>query len=405
MPVEFLQQQPSGGSSHATRLVMRYDGSGRRISKTAMRMVGDDDWDTTLVTHYTGIGTEIREYKPANFTRYTDSAGVEHCVSANPDYGGNASTACPLPDTVKVAVPLPRGLGRYALQDAAIVDSSLQGAYEFYLKDHLGSTRMVYGVGYPDPLGLSPLGIVRAAYDYRSFGEQLDLLVFSRKVTENFTGKEKDDETQLDYFGARYLDPMLGIWISVDPARQFASPYLYVGNGMNPMNIVDPDGNAPLYLAVYFNKKNSGGRNADYDAQKSVRRLKRNISNRVDTELNQVEVRAFAEGEAMEMMEWLNESGSEGFRAIMTHGGKGRMYITDIPFTDDDNPGKHRISYDELELHLRPTFIGQCYGKENIDTKKYPSLIPPSEDGIVSVEKATAEYLINNATKKTEENE
>lgn len=48
------------------------------------------------------------------------------------------------------------------------------------------------------------------------------------KVTENFTGKEKDDEIELNYFGARYLDPMLGMWISVDPARQFASPYLYV---------------------------------------------------------------------------------------------------------------------------------------------------------------------------------
>lgn len=244
MPVEFLQQEPSGGSSHATRLVMMYDGSGRRISKTAMRMVGDDGWDTTLVTHYTGIGTETREYKPANFTRYTDSAGVEHCVSANPDYGGNASTACPLPDTVKVAVPLPQGLGRYALQDADHqAEEGAPQAFEWYLKNHLGSTMVVYGTGFPDPLGISPEGELRAAYDYRSFGEQLDLLVFTRKVTENFTGKEKDDETQLDYFGARYLDPMLGMWISVDPARQFASPYLYAGNGYNPVNIVDPDGN------------------------------------------------------------------------------------------------------------------------------------------------------------------
>jgi RHS repeat-associated protein len=67
-------------------------------------------------------------------------------------------------------------------------------------------------------------------------------------VTENFTGKELDDETELDYFGARYLDPMLGLWISVDPARQFASPYLYVGNGANPVNGVDPDGNYTLNL-------------------------------------------------------------------------------------------------------------------------------------------------------------
>ena len=72
-------------------------------------------------------------------------------------------------------------------------------------------------------------GGLKAAYDYRSFGEQVTLAETADKVTENFTGKEKDDETQLDYFGARYLDPMLGVWTSVDPKRQFASPYLYAG--------------------------------------------------------------------------------------------------------------------------------------------------------------------------------
>ena len=58
------------------------------------------------------------------------------------------------------------------------------------------------------------------AYDYRSFGEQITMTSPpTDKVTENFTGKERDDETEFDYFGARYLDPMLGMWISVDPAR------------------------------------------------------------------------------------------------------------------------------------------------------------------------------------------
>ena len=286
MPVEFLQQEPSGGSSHATRLVMMYDGSGRRISKTAMRMVDDDDWDTTLVTHYTGIGTEIREYKPANFTRYTDSAGVEHCVSANPDYGGNASTACPLPDTVKAVIPLPHGLGRYALQDVGQVDENgAPQAFEWYLKNHLGSTMVVYGTGFPDPVGISPEGELRAAYDYRSFGEQLDLLVFTRKVTENFTGKEKDDETRLNYFGARYLDPMLGMWISVDPKRQFASPYLYAGNGVNPVNVIDPDGNR-----AYINIQ--GGKNVtatvlvtfqgDAASEKNIQRYKQEVTKQLN---------------------------------------------------------------------------------------------------------------------------
>ena len=58
-----------------------------------------------------------------------------------------------------------------------------------------------------------------------------------RRVSKTRMRKERDDATELNYFGARYLDPMLGLWISVDPKRQFSSPYLYVGNG------VDPDGN------------------------------------------------------------------------------------------------------------------------------------------------------------------
>ena len=223
---------------------MMYDGAGRRISKTLLtKSAAATGWDTVKVTHYTGIGTEIREYKPSNYVRFTDSLGVEHCVSANPDYSGNAPTTCPLPDTIRAVVPMPQGLGRYALQNTAYEDSSLLNAYEFYLKDHLGSTRMVYGIGYPDPLGLSPDGELRAAYDYRSFGEQIDLALFTRKVTENFTGKELDDEIELGYWGARYLDLMLGVWISVDPKRQFASPYLYAGNGYNPVNGADEDGN------------------------------------------------------------------------------------------------------------------------------------------------------------------
>ncbi len=79
-------------------------------------------------------------------------------------------------------------------------------------------------------------------YDYRAFGEQVDLEQKGDKVTENFTGKEKDDETELNYFGARYLDPMLGLWISVDPMREYANPYSYLRG--NPINLVDPTGMA-----------------------------------------------------------------------------------------------------------------------------------------------------------------
>ena len=57
------------------------------------------------------------------------------------------------------------------------------------------------------------------------------------------TGKELDDETGYSYFGARYYDPSISIWLSVDPLSDKnpnTSPYSYCIN--NPIRLVDPDG-------------------------------------------------------------------------------------------------------------------------------------------------------------------
>ena len=255
MPIEFTQYPPqeNTGVSGDTlfRLTVAYDGTGRRISKTRwVKAQGDASWSRELVTHYTGIGTEVRE----------NLAALE-------------------PET-QVVVNMPQGLGRYGIEDADhVAENGSAQTFEWYLKNHLGSTMLVYGTGAGTPGGLL------AAYDYRSFGEQITMTSPSAgKVTENFTGKEKDDETQLDYFGARYLDPMLGMWISVDPARQFASPYLYAGNGVNPVNVIDPDGNA-----AYINIK---GNNitatvpvtfqGDAASDKNIRKFKKEVTEKLN---------------------------------------------------------------------------------------------------------------------------
>lgn len=65
----------------------------------------------------------------------------------------------------------------------------------------------------------------------------------SRGAVYQFTGKEMDSETGYSYFGARYYDSDLSIWLSVDPmsdASPSISPYNYVQ--WNPLNRVDPDG-------------------------------------------------------------------------------------------------------------------------------------------------------------------
>jgi RHS repeat-associated protein len=57
----------------------------------------------------------------------------------------------------------------------------------------------------------------------------------------SFTGKEFDNE--LYYFGARYYNPNLGRFISVDPITN-NHPYIYADN--DPINFVDPDGREEL---------------------------------------------------------------------------------------------------------------------------------------------------------------
>ena len=81
------------------------------------------------------------------------------------------------------------------------------------------------------------------------FGE----LFIEERTTWNtpykFSAKELDDETGYSYFGARYYDPNIFIWLSVDPLADHPnqvdkSPYVYAWN--NPVYYTDPDGNCPL---------------------------------------------------------------------------------------------------------------------------------------------------------------
>jgi RHS repeat-associated protein len=143
---------------------------------------------------------------------------------------------------------------------------------QFLTADHLGSTRLVTGTG----------GVVVERHDYAPFGDEVaaqgcaqpigstlrsprcDIAGYGAASGDElkFTGKERDAETGLDFFGARYMSSAQGRFTSPDPlpwlswqtggdeARQkflalISNPqnlnmYSYVGN--NPLNHTDPTG-------------------------------------------------------------------------------------------------------------------------------------------------------------------
>lgn len=55
-----------------------------------------------------------------------------------------------------------------------------------------------------------------------------------------YQGQEKDPETGKEAFELRLWDGRIGRWLTVDPAGEFFSPYLGMGN--NPISLTDPDG-------------------------------------------------------------------------------------------------------------------------------------------------------------------
>ncbi len=106
------------------------------------------------------------------------------------------------------------------------------------IKDHLGSTRLV----------LDEDWAVVSWYDYAPFGK-ISRSGTGTQLNYRYTGQERDGATGLMNYRARMYDPDLGRFYAIDPAGQFASPYLYAAN--NPLSFTDPDGEW-VWTALYY---------------------------------------------------------------------------------------------------------------------------------------------------------
>jgi len=133
------------------------------------------------------------------------------------------------------------GITKY--QNGPGIDNKLRqtngSATTYFVADHLGSTNGLTNTS----------GTLTASNNYDSFGNPTNLSFPSRY---QFTGREYDSSSGLQYSRARFYDPKLGRFISEDPigfAGGDVNLYGYVYN--NPQNLTDPSGNAPILPVVY----------------------------------------------------------------------------------------------------------------------------------------------------------
>jgi RHS repeat-associated protein len=168
---------------------------------------------------------KYREAQQTVKDRYTDF-GVEYRGEDNDDYVNGGGFCC---------------------DDSPSLRSGAMGngndnpeLYQYYYhSDHLGSTSLITNLD----------GEIVQHVEYVPFGE---VFIEERNNTWNtpylFNAKELDEETGLYYYGARYYDSRVSVWLGVDPIWERypgISPYAYCAN--DPVNAYDLHGDSIWY--------------------------------------------------------------------------------------------------------------------------------------------------------------
>ncbi|MDD2965244.1 MAG: RHS repeat-associated core domain-containing protein, partial [Bacteroidales bacterium] len=138
------------------------------------------------------------------------------------------------------------GIPSQILHPEGVVDVSnlSQPVVHYHLKDHLGNVRVVVNPS------ATNTALISQTNDYYPFGMCYTKNPGSFTNKRKYNGKEEQEMPGcwLDY-GARFYDPQLGRWHTIDPlcedgGQESVTPYGYVFN--DPIKHNDPDGRFPL---------------------------------------------------------------------------------------------------------------------------------------------------------------
>ena len=127
----------------------------------------------------------------------------------------------------------------------ASVDEGGGIVMHFYVKDHLGSNRLV----------VDGNGNIEEVNHYYPFGALMGDRCGVSRNKYKYIGKELDTMYgwNMQDHEARWYDPVLGRWMATDPLQEkyeSVSSYCYTAN--NPIRFVDTDGNSPFSVLIKY---------------------------------------------------------------------------------------------------------------------------------------------------------
>lgn len=169
-----------------------YDSSGNRVKKIVRKQGGN---------------YEIRTYIDGVFEHFTDEVAEQNTIQIMDDQSRVANVR--MGDAMGDSTP----------------------AIKYNLENNIYSSAVI----------LDNNGTIVNTQEYYPFGET-SFGSYGKKRYQ-YVGKERDEESGLYYYGARYYAPWTCRFISCDPKAAETpqqSPYNYCHN--NPVNLIDPDG-------------------------------------------------------------------------------------------------------------------------------------------------------------------
>lgn len=226
-----LQAVLNGGASFSS---YQYDNIGQLKSESPAS-------SPTRYVKYTSTGLVAGVYADAAFTQpkvtYTYNGRGARIMKK--DFVNNTTTYYVVSISGSpVAIYSQAGTGAITQSEVPLYADARVGIFrrgsnlaDYEMTDHLGNVRAV----------IDDNKVVKQYADYYPFGSiARDGGTGDYRYGFQGQNSEKDKETGWNAFSLRMYDSRIGRWLTPDPAGQYSSPYVSMGN--NPVNRADKDG-------------------------------------------------------------------------------------------------------------------------------------------------------------------